>query len=77
MNIKDPEVRELARRLAERRRTTLTNAVREALGEALDRDLTMREGVAERLTAIAAEMRERGAPPLTDDDLYDEQGLPA
>ena len=52
LNIKDPEVYRLAKALAARRATTATGAVREALREALGRDLEYREGRAERLLAI-------------------------
>lgn len=76
LNIKDPEVYVLARRLAERRHTSATGAVREALREALERDSARREGVAERLLAIGARSAAQPEPFLTDQDLYDERGLP-
>lgn len=78
MNIKDPEVRELARQLADRRRTSLTDAVRQALSEALERDRASRAGMAERLLEIGRRSREEfgTAQILTDDDLYDDRGLP-
>lgn len=78
MNIKDPEVRELARQLADRRRTSLTDAVRQALSEALERDRASRSGMAERLMEIGRRSREEfgTAQILTDDDLYDDRGLP-
>ena len=77
MNIKDPEVRELAVRLAARRRTTMTDAVRQALTEAVEREEASRSGMAERLLAIAKRAREVSDEPiLTDDDLYDKRGLP-
>lgn len=76
MNIKDPEVRELAMELARRRHTTATGAVREALREALERDKTSRQGLAERLLAIGRESAALDEPFLTDDDLYDESGAP-
>jgi antitoxin VapB len=78
MNIKDPEVRELARQLAERRRTSLTDAVRQALRETLERDRASRAGLAERLLEIGRRSREEfgTAQILTDDDLYDDRGLP-
>ena len=80
MNIKDPEVRELARQLAERRRTSLTDAVRQALAETLERDRSSRAGMAEKLLEIGrrarAETDAAGVVFLTDDDLYDERGLP-
>lgn len=79
MNIKDPEVHRMARELAARRSTSATGAVREALREALARDdeaRASRVGMADRLLAIAAEARALGLRPLTDDELYDERGLP-
>ena len=80
MNIKDPQVRELARQLAARRGTSLTDAVRQALTEALEREQASREGMAERLLEIGrrarAEADAAGIVFLTDDDLYDERGLP-
>jgi len=76
MNIKDPRVRELARELADRRRTSLTNAVRQALVEALDRDRSSRAGMAERLMEIGRRAAAKPGPILSDDDLYDERGLP-
>jgi antitoxin VapB len=78
LNIKDPEVYRLAAELARRRGTTMTGAVRDALEEAIEASRKSREGVAERLLEIATKMREEvGADEfLTDDDLYDERGLP-
>lgn len=76
MNIKDPEVRELAMQLAARRGTTATGAVRQALREALERDASERAGMAERLMAIGRASAARPEPFLTDADLYDEMGLP-
>ena len=79
MNIKDPEVHRMARELATRRRTTATGAVRQALQEALDRDderRASRVGLADRLLEVAVESRAIAAPFLTDDEMYDEHGLP-
>jgi antitoxin VapB len=80
LNIKDPEVYRLAAELARRRGTSMTGAVREALNEAIERSAKSREGMAERLLEIGrqtrAEMDALGITPLTDDDLYDERGLP-
>ena len=55
----------------------MTDAVRQALVETLDRDRADRRGVAE----TADGDRPRSTAPyrhefLTDDDLYDENGLP-
>lgn len=76
MNIKDPEVHRLAHELATKRHTSATGAVREALREALEREEHSREGMAARLMEIGRRAREIDAPFLTDDDLYDENGLP-
>lgn len=79
MHIKDPEVHRMARELAVRRSTTATGAVRQALREALARDDDARVGrigMADRLLAIAEESQAIAGPYLTDDDLYDERGLP-
>ncbi len=76
MNIKDPEVRELAAELARRRRTTLTDAVRQALSEAIEGDNARREGLAERLMEIGRRAATKPGRFLTDRDLYDELGLP-
>lgn len=76
MNIKDPEVRRLAMALAAQRNTTATAAVREALREALARHEESRAGIAARLLVLSAVSREIAGPLLTDDNLYDEQGLP-
>lgn len=76
MNIKDPAVHRLAHALARQRQVSATRAVREALEEALQRDRDRRTGIADRLMEIAAQSRSVEAPMSTDEDLYDEQGLP-
>lgn len=76
LNIKDPEVYVLARRLAERRHTSATGAVREALREALERDAAGREGMARRLLDIGRRSAAQPEPFVRADDLYDERGLP-
>jgi antitoxin VapB len=80
MNIKDPEVHRLAAQLARRWGTSMTGAVRQALEEAVDRETRDREDRLERLLAISRRSAERiraeGIVLLTDDDLYDERGLP-
>jgi antitoxin VapB len=78
LNIKDPEVYRLAAELASRRGTSMTGAVREALTNALEETSRSREGIADSLMEIAREARERHGTEgfLTDDDLYDERGLP-
>lgn len=76
LNIKDPEVHRMAHELATRRHTTATGAVRDALREALQREQRSREGMVERLRQIGRRSAARPEPFLTDDDLYDEHGLP-
>ncbi len=76
LNIKDPEVYRLAAELARRRGTSMTGAVRGALTEALAESGSSREGIADRLMEIARRSAAKEPPFLTDDDLYDERGLP-
>ena len=58
----------------------MTGAVRQALEEAVDRETRDREDRLERLLAISRRSAERIKAEeivlLTDDDLYDERGLP-
>jgi hypothetical protein len=82
LNIKSPEVYELARALAEKTGETLTAAVENALRERLERqNANPKAGLAERLMEISRET----APLVNDgrtlkemmDELYDpETGLP-
>lgn len=77
MNLKDPEVYRLARELAERRGTSMTAAVRAALAEAVEREPARPARASlEDLLAIARRSAGRPEPYLTDDDLYDDRGLP-
>jgi antitoxin VapB len=76
LNIKDPEVYRLASELAGRRHTSMTGAVREALAQALERSGPTPEEKIRRMGEIAAEINDIDGPYLTDDDLYDERGLP-
>jgi antitoxin VapB len=86
MNIKDPEVHAMAKALAARRGTTVTDAVRQALSAELERlpDALSEASVEARKQAIRAicqrtsahpEWQERTSQELQD-ALYDEQGLP-
>lgn len=87
MNIKDPEVHAMARELAARRSTTVTDAVRQALRAELERTASPEgpEDVEARMAAIRAICARVSARPewqgLTSkelqDALYDEDGLPA
>jgi antitoxin VapB len=76
LNIKDPDVYDLARELARRRGTSMTAAVRDALEDSLAASRASRAGVAEALMEIGRRSAARPEPFLTDDDLYDERGLP-
>ncbi|MCY7400489.1 MAG: type II toxin-antitoxin system VapB family antitoxin [Nocardioides sp.] len=77
MNIKDPEVRELALELARRLNTSMTDAVRQALLEAVQRERRVRDDYVERMSELARLTHDASLHPiLTDDDLYDHMGLP-
>jgi antitoxin VapB len=76
LNIKDPEVHRLARELAERRHTSMTGAVRQALAETLDRDRHSGEGIGQLIAEAAAKWRAAGGVVVPEDELYDENGLP-
>jgi antitoxin VapB len=86
MNIKDPEVHAMARELAARRSTTVTDAVRQALRAELDRSpspedpeaLEARKAVIRAICARVSarpEWQGRSSKELQD-ALYDEDGLP-
>lgn len=76
MNIKDPEVHAAASELAERRGISLTEAVRQAVAEALASDRQKRADFFETVKDIQRRAALSDEPYLTDDDLYDERGLP-
>lgn len=77
LNIKDPEVYQLASELARRTQTSMTAAVRTALIDAVERERLHRDDYVERVTRLARLTRDASAEPfLTDDDLYDHMGLP-
>jgi hypothetical protein len=75
--IRDDRVRDMAKRLAEARRTTVTDAVRRAIERDLaevDQDLeTRRRRLDAALARLDALPRRR---VISDRDLYDEQGNP-
>lgn len=77
LNIKDPQVHAMAHELARLRHTTATGAVRDALRDALaqSRPASIEDRV-ERIMEISRRSAARPEPILTDDDLYDEDGLP-
>lgn len=80
LNIKDARTHELARELADRRGTTLTQAVADALTEALERTAPSAVPKLERLKEIS---RRAARLPVLDsrapDEIlgYDELGMPS
>jgi len=81
MNIKDPEVHAMARQLAARRGTTVTNAVRQALSAELERSQTADAARQDDLQALLERFRRLHWPEgvsskEAQDALYDDQGLP-
>jgi len=76
LNIKDPEVYRLAAELAKKRQISMTAAVRDALQDALSRRDTEIQARIDRIMEISRRAAAIDAPFLTDDDLYDEMGLP-
>jgi antitoxin VapB len=80
MNIKSQEAHDLARRLAEREGTSLTDAVTIALREAIERREADDAALLAEVKEIAARIRAKLPPGLTSEqalaDLYDEDGLP-
>lgn len=61
LQIRDPRARDLARRIAQRRHISMTEAVVEAL-EAEYRRVSARQTLAERLGAIADELADLAKP---------------
>jgi antitoxin VapB len=82
LNIKNAETYRLIRELAELTGESMTGAVTEAVRERLDRLRRTEDGLgmAERIHAIAADMRARLPDDFFDVEhgalLYDEDGLP-
>lgn len=82
LNIKDDELIEKVRLLAERRSTTQTDVLRQIVDEALARDqaekVARREAKARAIRAIVEDASKLFPPGSTSDhsDLYDENGLP-
>jgi antitoxin VapB len=87
MNIKDPQVHAMAKELAARRGTSVTDAVRQALNAELERlpDALSEASVEARKAAVREICRRTSALPEwhglnskeLQDALYDENGLPA
>jgi antitoxin VapB len=80
LSIKDPETDELARRLARETGESLTEAVRRALQERLEREQRRRSALAGRLLDIGRRCADAVEPSSHSSDharlLYDESGLP-
>lgn len=81
LNIKNPEVHDLAREIADITGESMTGAVKEALRERLQR-LQADEALhlADRLVAIGRDCARRLPEPIRDTEhgelLYDDRGLP-
>jgi antitoxin VapB len=79
LNIKDPETDQLARQLAQVTGEKITDAVKIAVRERLDREARNRgKASLERLMTIARRIASRPVvdPTPPDEMLYDEYGLP-
>jgi hypothetical protein len=82
IQIRNPEVVRAIRTLAERTGRPMTEAVAQAVNAALDRQQTNEhDEYLRRLAAIRAASRKFRdlpvvGPRLTDDDFYDEDGMP-
>ncbi|GAB3200063.1 hypothetical protein GCM10027062_18460 [Nocardioides hungaricus] len=77
LNIKDPDVYRLAQLLARRRGTSMTAVLRDVLAESEARDRPSEKATLDELMELArATAAVSTEPVLTDDDLYDERGLP-
>ena len=80
ISIKDLETDELVRRLAKETGESLTEAIRRAVRERLERELKRGDDLAERLLEIGRRCAATLDAPYDSADhaelLYDEQGLP-
>ena len=74
LNLKDPRVHELATELARRRGTTATAVVRDVLEKELDETPVPID--IKKIEALQQRARELDLAWYSDDDLYDENGLP-
>jgi len=78
LQIRDPRARELARRLAAKRKISMTEAVIEALESELKRE-SGRIPLAARLAAIAEDLKAKagqGGRPVSKDEIDDMWGHP-
>ena len=83
LSIKDPEVDRMARKLARERQTTMTSAIKLALGNELNRGERFSPEERARRTAAIIEIQQQIALQgidwsMTEDEIlgYDENGLP-
>jgi len=76
LNIKDPRVHELANELAALKGSSATRAVREALEHELEREVRGRALDLDRIRRLQERIAAASGEWLTDDDLYDADGLP-
>ncbi|MCP9824143.1 type II toxin-antitoxin system VapB family antitoxin [Synechococcus sp. EJ6-Ellesmere] len=85
MNIKDPKVHAMARQLAVRRGTTVTDAVRQALSAELERSGVVvdakQQAKQDQLLSLLERFRQipwpdRRSGQELQDELYDNDGLP-
>ncbi|PBB22903.1 MULTISPECIES: type II toxin-antitoxin system VapB family antitoxin [unclassified Mesorhizobium] len=80
LQIRDPRARELAQRLAAKRKISMTEAVIEALESELERERESgRIPLAKRLAAIADDLKTkagRGGRPVSKDEIDDMWGHP-
>lgn len=76
MNIKDPKVREMALELAALQGSSATAAVRGALEEALAKAKSSRLHRQEVLRRLQESVADTADWWASDQDLYDDQGLP-
>ncbi len=86
LNIKDPEVHEMARKVAATHGISMTGAVKEALREKIEKDQAALDSAPRKknLSELVLEFREKYREELKDvphsweinDLLYDEYGLP-
>lgn len=76
MNIKDPRVTALARELARLRGTSATAAVREALEHDLTRVRQQRRAAWDEVAALQDQVAATSHLWVSEDELYDADGLP-
>lgn len=76
LNIKDPAIYEAVRKLSSLQGTTMTQAVRSAVEQALQAELRRHEERRAALDAFLEAVRADGPALVSDSELYDDNGLP-